>query len=112
MTGLDLIQANLLSPVVLAFLLGAAAVWVRSDLKIPEGMYTALSIYLLLAIGLKGGAALAKTPLDEIWLPAAAALALGVRRSRSGPTRRRGASAGWGCRTRRRWRRTTARCRW
>ena len=77
MTGLELIQANLLSPVVLAFLLGAAAVWVRSDLKIPEGMYTALSIYLLLAIGLKGGAALAKTPLDEIWLPAAAALALG-----------------------------------
>jgi hypothetical protein len=77
MTGLDLVQTNLLSPVVLAFLLGAVAVWVRSDLKIPEGMYTALSIYLLLAIGLKGGAALAKTPLDEIWMPAAAALALG-----------------------------------
>lgn len=77
MTGLELVQVNLLNPVVLAFLLGAVAVWVRSDLKIPEGMYTALSVYLLLAIGFKGGAALAKTPLDEIWLPALAALALG-----------------------------------
>jgi hypothetical protein len=82
--------------VVLAFLLGAAAVWVRSDLKIPEGMYTALSIYLLLAIGLKGGAALAKTPLDEIWLPAAAGAGARGARSRSGPTRRRGDSAGLG----------------
>lgn len=77
MTALDLVQANLLSPVVLAFLLGAVAVWVRSDLRIPEGVYTGLSIYLLLAIGLKGGAALSSTPPAEVWLPATAALALG-----------------------------------
>jgi hypothetical protein len=77
MTTLELVQANLLSPVVLAFLLGAVAVWVRSDLRIPEGMYTGMSLYLLLAIGLKGGAALARTPLSEVWLPTLAVLALG-----------------------------------
>ena len=77
MTTLELVQANLLSPVVLAFLLGAVAVWVRSDLRIPDGMYTGMSLYLLLAIGLKGGAALAKTPLGEVWLPTLAVLALG-----------------------------------
>jgi hypothetical protein len=77
MTALDLVRTNLLSPVVLAFLLGAVAVWVRSDLRFPEGMYTGLSIYLLLAIGLKGGVALAETPLAEFWLPVVAVLALG-----------------------------------
>jgi hypothetical protein len=71
-------MANLATPVVLAFALGVIAVLVRSDLKIPEEIYSALSIYLLLAIGLKGGAALAATPLGEIALPLAATLALGV----------------------------------
>jgi hypothetical protein len=72
-----MVQTNLLSPVVLAFVLGAVAVWVRSDLRFPDGMYTGLSIYLMLAIGLKGGAALAATTPGEIWLPAVAVLALG-----------------------------------
>ena len=47
-------------PVVLFFLLGVAAGLARSDLKIPSSIYDALSIFLLLAIGLKGGVKLAE----------------------------------------------------
>jgi uncharacterized protein len=75
---LETLQANLLSPVVLAFGLGVVAVLVRSDLRFPQEVYDALAIYLLLAIGLKGGAALAVTPLATVAWPALATLALGV----------------------------------
>ncbi len=76
--ALELLQSNLLTPVVLAFVLGAIAHTVRSDLRIPESLFTALSIYLLLAIGLKGGHELSKVGFGEIWKPALATLALGV----------------------------------
>jgi len=75
---LELFRTNLLSPTVLAFALGITATLVKSDLKIPDALYTTLSIYLLLAIGLKGGAALATTPISLVWKPALATLALGV----------------------------------
>lgn len=52
---LHLAAANLLSPLLLSFALGALAVLVRSDLCFPEPVFNALSIYLMLAIGLKGG---------------------------------------------------------
>lgn len=78
MDALELVRLNLLSPVVLAFALGMVATLARSDLKFPDELYTALSIYLLLAIGLKGGAELARTPMDQIAGPALATLALGV----------------------------------
>ena len=74
----EILLASLLSPVVLAFVLGALAVAVKSDLEIPEPLYQALSIYLLLAIGLKGGVALSETPLAEVVVPVAVTLALGV----------------------------------
>ncbi len=74
----ELIAANLATPVVLAFVLGIVAVVVRSDLKIPEEIYTALSIYLLLAIGLKGGAALASTPLAFVAMPLVVTIGLGL----------------------------------
>jgi uncharacterized protein len=45
----------LLSPVILFFLLGAFASAIRSDLTIPETIGKGLSIYLMVAIGLKGG---------------------------------------------------------
>lgn len=78
MAGADIIASNLLSPIVLAFALGMLAAFVKSDLEFPEALYHALTIYLLLAIGLKGGIALAATPLAEIALPLAATLALGI----------------------------------
>ncbi len=52
--------------------------WIKSDLAIPEPIYQGLSIYLLLAIGLKGGSALAVTPFSEIFLPAVMTLLLGI----------------------------------
>lgn len=78
MEALDLVRANLLSPIVLAFVLGLIAAWIKSDLKLPEALYQSLSIYLLLAIGIKGGVELAKTSFAEFALPAAGALAIGV----------------------------------
>jgi uncharacterized protein len=55
---MELLLANLASPVVLAFALGLFARAVRSDLEIPNQIQAYLSIFLLLAIGLKGGVAL------------------------------------------------------
>lgn len=76
MGALELIQLNLLSPVVLAFFLGMVATLLRSDLKIPDELYQALSLYLLLAIGMKGGVELSASSPGEFLLPAGAALLL------------------------------------
>jgi len=65
-------------PVVLFFLLGLVARIARSDLRLPEAMYEALAIYLLLAIGLKGGVQLAQQPLATVLPQALAAIALGA----------------------------------
>lgn len=46
---------TLLSPVILFFMLGAFAAAMRSDLAIPEAMAKAMSLFLMAAIGLKGG---------------------------------------------------------
>jgi len=46
---------TLLSPVVLFFILGALAAAARSDLAVPEPLAKSLSLYLMAAIGLKGG---------------------------------------------------------
>lgn len=70
--------ANLVSPPVLAFALGLIAVAIKSDLRLPEAVYQAISIYLLLGIGIKGGVALREAQLDQVWLPLLVALALGV----------------------------------
>ena len=70
--------ANLTSPAVLAFLLGLLVVAMRSPLKVPAPIIEALSIYLLLAIGLKGGVALTKVSFAEILSPLALALVLGI----------------------------------
>ena len=78
MSGLDLAQTNLTSPVVLAFALGVLATLAHSDLRFPDALSSALSIYLLLAIGLKGGVELSDADLADLWLPALATLALGV----------------------------------
>lgn len=75
---LNALVDNLISPVVLCFVLGIAARWVKSDLVVPEPVYQGLSIYLLLAIGLKGGSALAVTSFDVLVLPAAVTLMVGI----------------------------------
>ena len=59
----DLAAANLISPPILFFLLGLIAALVRSDLAIPEAVAKGISIYLVMAIGFKGGAEMAASPL-------------------------------------------------
>jgi uncharacterized protein len=56
--GTDQLAHNLLSPIVLSFALGVVAKLARSDLKIPEALSQTLAIFLLLAIGMKGGQAM------------------------------------------------------
>ncbi len=75
---LHAIQANLLSPAVLFFVLGLVAALTKSDLKFPEPLYVGLTIYLLVAIGFKGGVAIAEAGIAKVWLPALAAMALGA----------------------------------
>lgn len=54
---LSLAAQNLISPPVLFFALGLFAALARSGLSIPESVAKALSLYLMLAIGFKGGVA-------------------------------------------------------
>ena len=75
---LDAIRANLLSPAVLFFALGLVAALTKSDLRFPEPLYVGLTIYLLIAIGFKGGVAIAEAGIAKVWLPALAAMALGA----------------------------------
>ena len=64
--------------VVLFFLFGLAAGLVRSELKLPAALYDSLSVFLLLAIGLKGGEGLAKQALGPLLPQLGAVVLLGV----------------------------------
>jgi len=75
---MDLLIQNLVSPVVLSFVLGILARLLRSDLEIPSAIYQGMSIYLLFAIGLKGGVAISETPIGELIGPMLLTLLLGV----------------------------------
>ncbi len=69
MDASSLLIANLLSPIVLAFLVGMAATLVRSELEFPQPVLNAISIYLVFAIALKGGTELAAADLASVWRP-------------------------------------------
>jgi hypothetical protein len=73
MPGLD----TLISPVILFFVLGVLAAAVRSDLSVPEAMAKSLSLYLMAAIGLKGGVQVAEAGLSaEVLAVSLAGMAL------------------------------------
>ena len=74
----ELLTASIFSVPVLAFALGIVAALIRADLRLPEAVYQATSIYLLLAIGIKGGVALREQSLFEIFGPVGATIALGI----------------------------------
>ena len=76
MNAIDLLRANLLAPIFLAFFLGWVATWVRSDLKFPDGLYAGLSAYLMLAVGLKGGAELSQANPNQLIGPILATILL------------------------------------
>lgn len=64
MSAIDLALANLLSPMVLFFVLGLGAALARSDLSVPEQVAKFLALYLMLSIGFKGGVEVAKSGLS------------------------------------------------
>jgi len=61
---LTLAAQNLLSPIILCFALGVAAALAKSDLNFPEAIAKGMSLYLLFAIGFKGGASVAGHGVD------------------------------------------------
>ena len=77
-SALTLLSINLLQPMVLAFGLGFAAQLIRSDLRLPDPVHQGLTIYLLLAIGLKGGVALSAAAPSEVAGPMLGAVLLGA----------------------------------
>jgi hypothetical protein len=68
-------MASLLDPAILFFFFGVLAALVRSNLEVPGPIAKFLSLYLLLAIGFKGGVTLAETGFTRA---AAASIALGL----------------------------------
>ncbi|KAB1069037.1 sodium-dependent bicarbonate transport family permease [Tamlana haliotis] len=66
---LHLLIDNLTNPALLFFFLGVIAVQLKSDLKIPENSSKFISLYLLLAIGFKGGQELAHSTfnIEILW---------------------------------------------
>lgn len=70
---MELFLSNIASPPLLFFFLGLAAALLRSDLDVPASVAKFLSLYLLFAIGFKGGVALRETDIG--WGVAASLLA-------------------------------------
>ena len=64
--------------IILFFALGAFAGLVRADFQLPSELYESLSLYLLLALGLKGGIELARFPLGDVLLQAIPVASLGL----------------------------------
>ncbi|MCW5665305.1 MAG: sodium-dependent bicarbonate transport family permease [Piscinibacter sp.] len=70
---------TLLDPAILFFVFGLLAGTLRSNLEIPPPVARFLSLYLLMALGLKGGFALARTGLTpQVALGLAIALTLAI----------------------------------
>ncbi len=74
----ELAITNLLAPPVLFFALGLFAAAVKSDLSMPDAAAKLLSLYLLLAIGFKGGVAASSAGLSSQLI---AAVCVGVAMS-------------------------------
>jgi len=78
MDVLGLIQANILTPVVLFFILGVVAARIKSDLKMPDAISEFLPIYLLAAIGLHGGLEMRNTGFSDMIIPMIVAIGLSL----------------------------------
>jgi len=75
---LQLIQSNLLTPIILFFLFGIIAARIKSDLKIPEAISEFLPIYLLAAIGLHGGIEMRNTGFENMLIPMLVAIGISL----------------------------------
>jgi hypothetical protein len=77
MIASTLLDSILTAPVI-AFLVALVATLLRFEVRLPESLYPILSTFLLIAIGIKGGKALAAASPSDIWKPLLAALVLGI----------------------------------
>ncbi len=75
---LQIIQSNLLTPIILFFLFGIIAARIKSDLKIPEAISEFLPIYLLAAIGLHGGIEMRNTGFENMLVPMLVAIGISL----------------------------------
>ncbi|MET1257203.1 sodium-dependent bicarbonate transport family permease [Aliikangiella maris] len=64
--------------IVLFFILGFIAKLIGSGLKLPDGFHHGISVFLMLAIGLKGGAALAENLSSGLLIKASFFILLGM----------------------------------
>lgn len=78
MSDSSVLISNLTSVPVLVFLLGFIAALFKSDVKLPDPVYQAISIFLLFGIGLKGGHSLKGVSIESFALPALATVLLGA----------------------------------
>ena len=70
---------NLIDPAILFFIFGVLAGTVKSNLEIPPAISRFLSLYLLMALGLKGGFALSQSGLTaDVGISLAAAVLLAI----------------------------------
>lgn len=74
----EIAYANLLSPMILFFLIGIVAVLVNSDLKVPSAFYTGYTMIILFTIGIKGGVELRSVSFLEMLPTIFAALLLSI----------------------------------
>lgn len=63
--GIEYLANNLLNPIILFFFLGVLAVLFKSNLEIPQPLPKLFTLYLLFAIGFKGGAQLRASGFDN-----------------------------------------------
>lgn len=78
MLTLSLLRDNLLSVPVLMYALGFLSNLLKHDLRLPNEVYRGISMYLLFAIGLKGGVALQSLDALAFLSPILATLCAGV----------------------------------
>jgi uncharacterized protein len=74
----EMFQQNICTPMCMAFAFGIFCRVIKSELTIPRELYASISLYLLFALGLKGGVELSKCTIQEIWQPALYTILLGI----------------------------------
>ncbi|MBN9542517.1 MAG: sodium-dependent bicarbonate transport family permease [Alphaproteobacteria bacterium] len=78
MTLLDFILTNLLNPAIMCFILGIIAVLSHSNLSLDTKIFDTIAIYMLLAIGIKGGMKISHSNIVSMILPIAATLSVAL----------------------------------
>jgi len=74
---IGILSKNLLSPITLSFALGVVARRMRSEFALPKDIYSGIAVFLLFALGLKGGVEMSHAALRSFAAPAGVTVLLG-----------------------------------